>query len=827
MKRNQVPNRGLSLRLFLIAACCASLLGCVSLMQKSPSLGTESPASIFVSSESYGVEKVAILPFKEAPDSTQSTIGELFTAEMVQFGKYTLVDAEKVKEAIESLELDANNLTLPNAIELGHKMEVDGVVLGSVDRYGTVQVADQEYPVVAVSARLIECGTGKVAWSTELALRAQVATATLPEHALNVVHEMTRALFAQIGDLPAPVENGSGKKRIGTEYAAGTGETRISMDSVSAQVPVGFAVSNMGLREVVITWGLPPDEPHHYRIERTDTDVGTFSAIAEVNPRKCVYRDTGTRQALLADNTSYYYRMIAVSKNGLESPPTEVLKAVTAPPPDPPVSLQTEPPGSRAVQAKWEAPASEGVVRYIVERTEASDPGAFQKIAETAELDYLDGGTASSDLKDSTRYLYRVTSINRVGSIGEPSAPVEVMTFPPPEQVKNVVAVSDEVRCVPLSWAMSPEMDVVRYDIYRSAAEEGPYELLTSINGKKNTQHLDGGANPGNLDDEGTYYYKIRAINAVTSESEDSVAVHATTREAPPMVTSVTAISKCPRQVPVSWKVSPDVRVIGYEIWRAMGDEEDFVQIGRVAGRGTTNYLDRGGAKKGTDMGLLGDATIYRYKVVAYNTGNVRSSASEPAEAQTKFCPAAPVGITTTTNLPHAVNVFWSANSETDIVEYVVEAAFSPDEFTRLTSVPAVEGNNRVLARDPDLSDGIQRFYRIKALDKDSLESVWSEVVLGGAKPIPPAPINFSSEDVPAGVNLSWEPPAVPDIKEYKVWKKSFFSWDPVAVTDKPEYVIDQSLLAKSIVLAISTVDRDGLESLRSGPIQISARPKR
>ena len=217
---------------------------------------------------------------------------------------------------------------------------------------------------------------------------------------------------------------------------------------------------------------------------------------------------------------------------------------------------------------------------------------------------------------------------------------------------------------------------------------------------------------------------------------------------------------------------------------------------------------------------------MYRYKVVSYNTGNVRSSASDPAEAQTKFCPAAPQGITTTTNLPHAVNVFWKANSETDIVEYVVEAGFSPSDFARLTSVPAVEGNNRVLARDPDLESGIQRVYRIKALDKDGLESVWSEVFDGSTKPIPPAPINFSSEDIPAGVNLLWEPPAVPDIKEYKIWKKNFFSWEPVAVTDKPEYVIDQSLLNKSIVLAVSTVDRDGLESLRSGPIEISARKR-
>ena len=230
---------------------------------------------------------MAILPFRAAPDSVQSTIGDLFMSEMIQFGKYTLVDASKVKEAIESLELDANNINLSSAIELGKKMEVDGVILGSVDRYGTVQVADQEYPVVAVSARLIECGTGKVAWSTELALRAQVATDTLSEHALNVVHEMTRALFSQIGDLPAGIENGSGKKRISTEYAAGAGETRVSLDSVSAQVPVGFAVSNMGLREVVITWSLPPDDPHHYRIELTDTDVGTFAAIPEVGPRKC------------------------------------------------------------------------------------------------------------------------------------------------------------------------------------------------------------------------------------------------------------------------------------------------------------------------------------------------------------------------------------------------------------------------------------------------------------------------------------------------------------------------------------------------------------
>jgi len=159
---------------------------------------------------------------------------------------------------------------------------------------------------------------------------------------------------------------------------------------------------------------------------------------------------------------------------------------------------------------------------------------------------------------------------------------------------------------------------------------------------------MDGGKNPGTLEDEGTYYYRVRAVNAVTAESQDSETVSALTRAVPPEVKHIVAVSDRPREVPLSWDLPKDESVIGYEIWRATGDEDDWVQVVRLNSREVLSYLDRGGRKNRTELGLLKDGTVYQYKLIAFNTGNVRSSASAPVQAKTKVIPVPPTELQAT-----------------------------------------------------------------------------------------------------------------------------------------------------------------------------------
>ncbi|MFH0907378.1 MAG: hypothetical protein V1929_01265 [bacterium] len=595
-------------------------------------------------------------------------------------------------------------------------------------------------------------------------------------------------------------------------------------DPGALDMPTGVAVSQDGLREATLSWTPPADGSVRYRIERSEALDGAYRNAGEALPARGGFTDRGTQDEPLADTTAYYYRLVAIAASGAESIPSEIVKTVTAPPPEPPTELQAVAPKSRGVKLAWTPSLSQGVVKYRIERTQAATPDTYQFVAEVTSAEYMDGGTAASTLADSTLYLYRVTAINRVSSVGAPCEPVEVTTLPPPEAPANVQAGSREVRCIPLTWGASPEEDVIRYDVYRSLSKKGPFELIGSVTDRNRPEFLDGRTDPGNLEDDGTYHYRIRAINDVTAESADSEVASATTREVPPRVDGVKVQVRQPREVPMTWKESPDEKVLGYEIWRAEGDSE-FALVGRVGGHPITTFVDRGGFKQVPDVSQLKDDTVYNYKIVAFNTAYARSSASEPQASQTKASPAQPTGLDATTELPRVINLTWPANSETDIVAYVVDTSSDGNDFRRLTVVPATMNDHSPLhAREDGLADGTGRRYRVRAIDKDRLVSEWSETIKGQAKPIPNAPRGLKQEPTDAGVRVSWDPPEQADIKAYKLYTKTVFSSEPYAVTEVPEFVVEWPMLKTQLKLMIASIDADNLESQRSEVITVSPR---
>ena len=586
--------------------------------------------------------------------------------------------------------------------------------------------------------------------------------------------------------------------------------------------PEGVSVSDKGLREATLIWAPPQEQVYRYRIERSESPTGPFVKVEELSPQKLQYRDKGTPEAPLKDSAVYYYQIVAIlERDGAESIPSKMVKTLTAPPPLAPLEVKAAASGSRAVTVTWAPSQSDGVTGYRVERAPASDPKSFERLGLVRAPTLVDGGTPASTLKDSSKYLYRIITLNSVNSESTPSSFAEVTTLPPPAVVQKVAVVSDEVRCVPVSWLPSPETDVIRYDVYRARSADGPYEKIGSVAGLSSVTYLDGGANPGNLEDEATYYYRLRAVNAVTSESADSIPVKAVTRGVPSEVEGVKAVGNCPREIPVTWSPSSDKAVVGYEIWRTEEGTDDWIQLSRLKGCEVTNYLDRGEIKPKFGLGLLKDATVYQYKVIAFNQANVKSSASSPVSARTKYRPVTPSGLTVTTNQPLAIKMNWTPNPEKDISDYVVDCSDGPaGPFKKLVTVQASRENG-LSAKEMALASGSVRFYRVKAIAKDGLESDWSVVERGIAKPVPDAPVSLRPEPVGTNVRVVWNAPGQPDVRRYKVWRKKFFGWELISATEQTNYLFEFTELSKPMTIAVSAVDKDELESEKSASIEI------
>ena len=154
-----------------------------------------SKANIYVMPKQYSVRKVAIMPFKAPTELIGNSVSDMMVTEMLRSERYELVERSQMAQVLNESELSLAGLSAAKAVEIGTMLGADGVIIGTVDEYGTTAIGARAYPVVGISARMIACDTGKVVWSVDLAERAERKDSTLSEHARYVVHCMVAALY--------------------------------------------------------------------------------------------------------------------------------------------------------------------------------------------------------------------------------------------------------------------------------------------------------------------------------------------------------------------------------------------------------------------------------------------------------------------------------------------------------------------------------------------------------------------------------------------------------------------------------------------------------
>ncbi len=203
------------------------------------------------------------------------------------------------------------------------------------------------------------------------------------------------------------------------------------------------------------------------------------------------------------------YHLEAVNTMGLISDPSQTLDLdvgdVT--PPDAPV-LTAGALGS-AITLNWTPSGASDLAGYRIYKLVGQ---TWQVLAQgpIAAVDYTD-----SDLRNGT-YTYRVTAIDLVGNESAPSneasAVVNEALLARPQNVGAVAR--PQGGAIEVCWDAVP--GAAGYRLYRSLNAGGPYDIVTDEL-ISDTCYLDTG-----LQDGLTYYYIVRAVDALSNESPDS-----------------------------------------------------------------------------------------------------------------------------------------------------------------------------------------------------------------------------------------------------------------------------------------------------------------
>lgn len=395
-----------------------------------------SNATVYVAPRPSAINRVAVLPFKAPTELIGSAVSDIFTMELLRTERYTLVERSQISGVLGETELSLSGLSEEAAITAGRMLGADAVILGTVDEYATVASGGNTYPVVGASIRMIDCTSGEVMWSVGHSIRSEERLATLSSHARAVILEMMVALVQNWELQPKDPSARNQPIAIAPQapphpqtapvvQPAAAPQPPAIQEQQSLQPPQDLSVSDMGLREVRLSWPKPATDLK-YRVERSLTAEGPFQEIRTVPSSQGSFDDRGSGSAALEDGKVYYYRVVAIDSQGQESQPSPVRESMTSPAPDPPKDLKAEMSGGETVTLRWSPANAEGVVKYLIERKGPQD-NSFIQVGETDTTEFREEATGSSSPVDAGRCSYRVRAMNRVGAKGEPSAEVQVV----------------------------------------------------------------------------------------------------------------------------------------------------------------------------------------------------------------------------------------------------------------------------------------------------------------------------------------------------------------------------------------------------------------
>ena len=318
-----------------------------------------------------------------------------------------------------------------------------------------------------------------------------------------------------------------------------------------------------------------------YEVYRSTRQNSGYSLLGTTTSTS--YVNTGA-----STGTTYYYRVKAVSRNGMASGYSNIVsgKAKAAAPAAPSVTAGNSSTGKPRLT--WKAVS--GAVSYRIYRSESRGTG-YSLLGTTSSTSYVNTGAAAGKT-----YYYRVKAVNRDGMASAYSNIVSGKAKAAAPAAPSVTAGNSSTGKPRLTWkAVS---GAVSYRIYRSESRGTGYSLLGTTS---STSYVNTGAAAGK-----TYYYRVKAVNRNGMASGYSNIVSGkATLPAPVLNIGLSVSSGKPM---LAWDAVPGAT--SYRIYRSTSRGTGYSLLATTT---STSYVNTSAAK----------GTTYYYRVKACNAAGL------------------------------------------------------------------------------------------------------------------------------------------------------------------------------------------------------------
>lgn len=417
-------------------------------------------------------------------------------------------------------------------------------------------------------------------------------------------------------------------------------------------------------------------------------------------------------------------------------------------------------------------------------------------------------------MNSSIRYALSISlALSLFSGCAPQPAPQKTVTIDSTLPTPSLNGFIADITSIAFEWKPLEDPRVSGYYIYRNTpgAEDQKLQRIATIDSRFATHYVDNDLKPGS-----EYQYRFSAI---TKEGTESVASETMIVATQPMIAPISffqAIGNMPRSAKLLWRPHPNGKINGYIIERQDATDQKWIAIATITGRLNAEYIDRD----------LKDSQVYHYRIKATTFDKLTTEPSEESKVITKPLPPEIRNITSTNDLPRAINLKWDPSPISDLSHYNIYRSSTPNgSFNYHVKLETTTFTDNIT------EDGKFYFYKITAVDKDGLESLQTPVATQGSTlSKPQTPIAYEGKIVNKAVDLQWKntDPRTVNYTVVKTTKTSWITRESIDINNITETSFHDADIKPDTgyLYEIMSVDKNGIRSLPTQAIELSYEAK-